>query len=398
VASRGDVATARDSAEGWRNVVVGFVAMFVVFGVMYSFGAFFEPMATEFGAGSGATSVVFSLTAFCYFLLGSVSGRLVDRLGPRPVLLAGALAMGSGLVLTAQAQQLWLAYLTYGLGVGIGIACCYVPMVAVVSGWFDQRRGTAVGVAVAGIGVGTLVAAPLAAVLIGHYGWRSTYLLFAAVSTLLLVGCAFTASAPPAPPGDGAHRPLAPLVRTRPFVLLYASTLLISLALFVPFVFLPAFAVDQGASRVAGATLLGLIGTASVVGRLFLGSLADRLGRVHVYKACFAVMVASFVVWLTAPAYGWLVAFALLLGVGYGGFVALSPAVIADLFGIRGLGGLVGLQYTSAGLGALIGPPAAGLLLDATGSYTSAIVAALLAAVLALVVLAPLAAGAVIRR
>jgi MFS family permease len=382
-----------DSAEGWRNVAVGFVAMFVVFGVMYSFGAFFQPMAAEFGAGSGATSAVFSLTAFCYFMLGSVTGRLADRLGPRPVLLAGAAAMGAGLLLTAHVDRLWLGYLTYGLGVGIGIACGYVPMVAVVSGWFERRRGTALGVAVAGIGVGTLAVAPLAAVLINRYGWRTTYLLFAAASLVLLLGCALTASTPPRAVGDDARRPLAALVRSRDFAVLYASTLLISLALFVPFVFLPAFAVDQGASRVAGASLIGVIGMASVGGRLLLGSLADRIGRVRVYQACFAVMAVSFALWLVATTYPWLVAFALLLGVGYGGFVALSPAVIADLFGAGRLGGIVGLQYTSAGLGALIGPPAAGFMIDATASHTPAVVAALLAAAGSFAVLMPLRDG-----
>jgi MFS family permease len=94
-----------------------------VFGVAYSFGAFFASMSDEFGAGSGATSAVFSLTAFSYYLLGSVSGRAMDRLGPKPVLLVGALAMLVGLSLTAAVDRLWLGYVTYGLGVGVGVAC-----------------------------------------------------------------------------------------------------------------------------------------------------------------------------------------------------------------------------------------------------------------------------------
>ncbi|HJY25539.1 MAG TPA: MFS transporter, partial [Actinomycetes bacterium] len=94
-----------DSAEGWRNVGVAFTSMFVVFGVAYSFGAFFESMSDEFGAGSAATSAVFSLTAFCYYLLGLVSGRAMDRFGPKPLLVVAAVAMLVGLSLTAAVDQ-----------------------------------------------------------------------------------------------------------------------------------------------------------------------------------------------------------------------------------------------------------------------------------------------------
>ncbi len=379
-----------DSAEGWRNVGVAFVSMFVVFGVAYSFGAFFGSMAAEFGSGSGATSAVFSLTACCYFLLGSVSGRAVDRVGPKPVLVTGAIAMGIGLALTAAVDRLWLGYITYGLGVGIGVACGYVPMVAVVGGWFERRRATALGVAVTGIGLGTLAVAPVAAASIARYGWRATYLGLGLLSAVLLLGCAVVAKRPPRPPEGGIALPLKAIVRTRAFGSLYASTLLGSLALFVPFVFLPPFAEGRGASPVASATLVGVIGLASVVGRLAIGVVADRLGSVRSYQACFAVMAASFPIWLWATTYGWLVVFAVVLGLGYGGFIALNPAVIADLFGVEGLGRLVGLAYTAAAIGSLAGPPAAGLLIDATGTYRWAIAAALVMALGSFLALLPL--------
>jgi MFS family permease len=379
-----------DSAEGWRNVGVAFVAMFVVFGVAYSFGAFFRSMADEFGAGSGATSAVFSLTACCYFLLGSVSGRAVDRVGPKPVLVAGAVAMGVGLALTAAVDRLWLGYVTYGLGVGIGVACGYVPMVAVVGGWFERRRATALGVAVAGIGLGTLAVAPVAAASIARYGWRATYLGLGVVSTVLLLGCAVLATKPPRPPASDESLPLRAILRTTAFGSLYSSTLLGSLALFVPFVFLPPFAEGRGASPVASAALVGVIGLASVVGRLTIGVLADRLGSVRSYQACFAVMAVSFFIWLAAPAYVGLVVFAVVLGLGYGGFIALNPAVIAELFGVRGLGRLVGLVYTSAAFGSLAGPPGAGLLIDATGTYRWSIAAALVLAAGSFLALLPL--------
>jgi MFS family permease len=383
-----------DAAAGWRTVAAAFVSMAVSFGVAYSFGAFFVPMAAEFGTGSGATSVVFAVTAFCWFQLSPVSGRIADRIGPRPVLLAGAGALAAGLLLTATVRQLWLGYLTYGAGVGIAVACGYVPMVAAVGGWFERRRAVAIAVAVAGIGVGTLLGAPLAAALIEAIGWRATHVVFGLTGAALLVGCAAAVRRPPLPSEDGSAPPLRALAGTTPFRSMYAATLLAAFALFVPVVHLPAYAGSSGASPVAGATLVGIIGVASVVGRIALGALADRLGRVRTFQASFAVLAAAFALWLGHIAvggpFGLLVAFAVVLGVGYGGWIALQPAVIADAFGMHGLGWLVGLVYTAAGIGALLGVPVAGALVDATGGYGLAAGAAGLCGLAAFVVLLPL--------
>jgi MFS family permease len=378
-----------DSRRAWRSVAAAFTSMFAVFGVAYSFGAFFEPMADELGSGRGATSLVFSITAFTYFLLGAVSGLAVDRFGPRPVLLVGATVMGAGLLLTSRTSSIEVGYLTYGVGVGIGVACGYVPMVAVVGGWFDRRRSAALGVSVAGIGLGTVIVVPVAAALIDAHGWRTTYVTFAAGSTGLLLLAAALAERPPRVATAAGALPLRQAVRTTSFASLYGSSLLLSLALFQVFVYLPDFAEDEGASTVSAAALVSVVGGASIVGRLVLGPVADRIGRIRTYRACFAVMGASFGIWLVAPSYPWLVVFALVLGGSYGGFIALSPAVAAEVFGVTNLGRLVGVLYTGAGVGALVGPPLAGLLIDASG-YRWAIAASMVAAVAAAVALVPL--------
>ena len=150
-------------------VAATFVALCAVYGVAYSFGAFFKPMAAEFGARRSATSAVFSITVLVWCFLGPVTGHLSDRFGPRIVVATGAVVMGAGLALTSMIDRLWLGYLTYGLGVGVGVACAYVPMVAVVGGWFLRRRNTALGIAVAGIGFGTVCGAPIAAASISHH-------------------------------------------------------------------------------------------------------------------------------------------------------------------------------------------------------------------------------------
>ena len=187
----------RDSARAWVVVVAAFAALFTVFGVAYSFGAFFEPISTEFGTGRWASAAVFSLTSLLFFALGAISGPASDRFGPRPLLIVSAASFGVGLAATAGASSLWVAYLTYGVGVGVGVGCVYAPMLATVGGWFERRRALALGVTVSGIGLGILVAAPLAAWLIDAYGWRTTYLIFAVASSVILVLCALLISAPP---------------------------------------------------------------------------------------------------------------------------------------------------------------------------------------------------------
>ncbi len=161
-------------------VPAAFTASFVVFGVSYSFGVFFKPMATEFHASRAATSAFFSITGFVSYMLASVTGHLSDRFGPRIVIGTGAIAMGVGLVLTAFIGHMWVGYLTYGVGVGVGTACVYVPTLAIIGGWFTKHSNTALRIAATGTGCGTLLIPPIAGALIERYGWRVTNYFLAA--------------------------------------------------------------------------------------------------------------------------------------------------------------------------------------------------------------------------
>lgn len=372
-----------DSARAWGVTAASFIAMLTTFGVAYSFGAFLVPMSTDLGSGRATTSAVFSLTTLILFGFGALSGATVDRVGPRPVLLFGAVFFGDGLVITARADSLWQAFLGHAVGVGLGVACSYVPLVAVVGGWFERRRTLAVGVAVSGIGLGTLLVAPLSAALISSLGWRDAYLVLAAVGTAVLLVCAVFVLPVPVHPDALPIPALLPRLRSARYVWLYVGQLLLSVMLFVPFVHLPAYASSHGTGDVAAAALVGLIGAASVLGRLALGSVAQRVGVLRTYQGCFVLMAVSFALWLGSPGYPRLALFAVLLGVGYGGFVALGPPLVAELFGVRGLGGLLGVLYTSAALGSAFGPPLAGAIIQSTGSYLVVIIGSLVVGALA---------------
>jgi MFS family permease len=378
-----------DSPRAWRMVAAAFVAMAATYAIAYSFGAFFNPMAAEFGADRSATSALFSITVLVWCILGPLTGHLSDRFGPRIVVAAGAIGMGAGLALTSTIHHLWLGYLTYGLGVGVGVACAYVPMVAVVGGWFLRRRNTALGIAVAGIGFGTIFGAPIAASLIAHLGWRATYIVFAIATATILLGCAWTVERPPVHVTPSRLK-LGDALRSPAFGFLYASSVTVSIVIFVPFVYLPSFARDHGASELAGAALVGIVGGASVAGRMGLGSLADRAGVVRLYQASFLVLALSYGIWLSATSYPEMVAFALVMGTGYGGYVALSPAIVAHLFGTQRMGTVLGALFTSGGISAMVGPPLFGSMIDRSGSYRIAIATGLAIAIASFALLIPL--------
>ena len=362
-----------DSVRAWVVVMAAFAALFVVFGVAYSFGAFFDSISTDFGTGRAAASVVFSLTSFVFFSFGAISGPAADRFGPRPLLLIGAFAFGIGLAATAGAERLWVAYLTYSIGVGVGVGCVYVPIIAAVGGWFARRRALAVGVAVSGIGLGILVATPVAAWLIEAHGWRTVYVGFAVAGSVVLLVSALLISAPPTGTRSGS-RQTGTALRTPAYRWLYLANLLLCLALFVPFVYLPTSAEDAGVGSMAAAGLVGVVGASSIAGRLVLGGVADRAGPLRAYRISFLLIGASFALWWIGDGFLSLAAFAVVLGVGYGGFVALSPVVLADLFGVERLGGLLGVLLTANAIGSALGPPAVGLAADATGGYDAAII------------------------
>lgn len=386
---------------GWVVVAAAFTVTFVGFGSAYTFSAFVEPLQRDFDASRGSVSFVFSLAGFLYFGLGIVSGPLADRWGARRLAMLGMLLVGLGLALASQARSLAEVYVAYSLGIGLGVGLAYVPVIGTVQRWFVVRRGLASGLAVSGIGAGTLVMPPLATGLITGLGWREAYLVLGALAAIVGLGMSALIVDRPTDRGtgpDGAPTdtrvttrapsgiPMRQAIRTRRFIALYAACLLSAFGVFVPFVHLVPYALDHGLTQASAVTLLGTIGVGSTLGRFLLGSLADRMGRQIFLVAMFAGMAASLAFWAVAGSFLSLAIFALVFGITYGGWVAILPAVVMDSFGGRHVGSIIGALYTSVAIGTLVGPSAAGFAFDFSHSYTLPILAGALANGLAAVV------------
>ena len=388
---------------GWFVVAAAFAITFVGFGCAYTFSAFVGSLQHDFGASRGSVSLVFSLAGFLYFGLGSVSGPLADRYGSRPLAIIGMILTGIGLAVASTARSLPEVYAAYGLGVGLGVGCSYVPAVGAVQRWFVRRRGFASGLAVSGIGVGTLVMPPLASLLIEVLGWRDAYLVLGGLAAMVGGGMAVMIENDPRDRGVGpdggplqsslqsvrpAGAPVRQAITSRRFVGLYAACLMCSFGLFVPFVHLVPYALDHGVPQSSAVVLLGVIGVGSTGGRFFLGGLADRMGRRLALLATFVGMALAQVVWAFSTSLWALAAFALAYGVFYGGFAALLPALVMDYFGGRNVSAIIGILYTSVAVGTLIGPSAAGFAFDFSHSYALPIFASVCANMIAAGILA----------
>jgi MFS family permease len=381
--------TSSSQFRAWLVVLGAFLGAFVSFGVTYTFGVFLKPIALEFHVGHATMSVLFSIIAALTFFVAPFTGKLADQYGPRPVVGTGAVLICVALVATSRVHSFSLLLLTYGGGLGCAAACIYIPAISAVGEWFEERRDIALGIAISGIGCGTLVSAPLSAMLIERYGWRSAFIVFGWSSGVLLL-LATALLSQPSSASPKKRVPIKDELHSSAFRYLYLGLLFGGIAIFMPLVYIPAYATDIGVSRVAGAAVIGYIGAASVVGRLALNALAPRFGLFAMYQTSFSILLLSFGLWLTAHSYTSLVVFGLVMGVGYGGIAAMAPAVTCAIFGVAGLGELLGILYTGFGLACIIGPPLAGILVDYTHDYKWPVFVGTVAAILALSFAIPL--------
>ncbi len=362
-----------ESRRAWVVVWATFVCLAVIFGVSYSFAAFFENFAKEFAAQRADVSWIFGLCGLVYFVLGAGGGMLADRWGPRLVCMTGMVFIAMGLFLTSLAQSLTTVYLSYGLLVGLGIALVYTPSIACVQPWFNKRRGLASGIASSGVGAGTLILPVFVSYLLIEINWREALQMMSAGVLLFGLSAGFLLMRAPNLSGSTSGQlpglTLSAALKTPSFKWLYMGTLLGAPVMFVPFAHISAAARDAGVPDAQAVGLVGLIGIGSLVGRFAIGWLADRMGRIKTLMLMQGLMGLSYLVWAGAQDQWMFAFFALWFGLSYGSIVSLLPAICMDLFGGRAVSAIIGTLYTGAALGNLLGPVLAGQVFDMTQSY-----------------------------
>ena len=373
---------------GYIVVVAALFIMVVVFGVYNTFGIFFKPMLTEFGWTRAMTSGAFSLSWIMQGLLGIVMGRLNDRLGPRVVLTLCGFFSGLGYLLMSQTSAIWQLYLFYGVIIGTGMGGAFVPLASTVARWFVKRRTMMTGIVAAGIGAGTLVAPPVANWLISSYDWRIPYIILGSIVLVFVVLAAQPLRRDPTQVGQlpyGENEGEEPGLKfgtkafslkeaayTRQFWVAFGMFFCLGFCTLTIMVHVAPHATDLGISAASAANILATIGGASIVGKVVLGTAADRIGNRQALIIGFILMAAA-LFWVVSATEAWILyLFAAAFGFAYGSCAASESPLVAGLFGLSSHGlilGVIGFGFT---IGASVGPFVAGYIFDVSQSYQMA--------------------------
>ena len=392
--------TTTDMGRRWLILWAIFVNLAVIYGAWYAYSVFLVALLQEFGWSRSVVAGGFSIFVMFHGSLSPVIGFVAARIGPRRVILAGVCTLGVGLCLAAQTTAWWHLYLAFGGVTAAGISMSgWIPSVLCVRGWFPSQVGTAVGIASAGIGVGISVLVPFTQYLIDWMGWRWAMRILAVLivgwvlpATLWLIRDPDSLEAPTTarprrgPSESVGHWTLSLALRDGRYWALAAVFFTGNVVTQMLLVHQVAYLVDHGVSALAAATVGGVVGASSIIGKLAWGRLSDRAGRELSYTFAFTCTVASVAAIVLA---GWHpdtvlpYVYGVLIGLGYAGTAPLTPAAASDLFGGPGFATIFGSLHMLLCLGAAVGSWGAGKIYDWTGSYAWALWAAFACAIIA---------------
>ncbi|MFC0558335.1 L-lactate MFS transporter [Halalkalibacter alkalisediminis] len=357
-------------------VVLGAVMIQINLGAVYAWSLFNQPLIDKFGWAREDVVVTFSITIATFALATIFAGRLQDHIGPRWVATIGGFLLGIGLILSSQATSLFQLYVYYGIIGGIGIGMTYVCPLSACVKWFPEKRGFISGVAVAGFGLGGLIYKPIIGFFIESTGVSSAFLYLGIIYLLLVVAGAQLLKNPPTdlqlPTSTQVGKitdslldlktsvQFSPrqMLRTYQFYLLWFMFLFGSMSGLMVI----SFAVDIGVDLVSldlekAANAVMVIALFNAAGRIVLGKLSDRLGRINTLMVIYGLTaLIMFYMSTGLMNYSLFLVSVSLIGFCFGGFLALFPSVTADFYGTRNMGSNYGFMYQAYGLSAFVGP------------------------------------------
>ena len=379
---------------GWWIVIAGGLGMSITAGInFHGFGNFIIPLTNEFGWNRTTISGLFSLARMESGLLGPLEGWLVDRVGPRRLMIVGIPLMGVGYILMSRVNSLAAFFFVYIFAITLGNSLgMSTPMAASVANWFNRKRGLAFGIMWSGVGLGGFFV-PAVGWLIAAYNWRIASIVIGVFIIVMGVPIAALMRHRPEPYGympDGeepdtddetgeVRRRQQPdlsqdftareALMTSSFWYLTLSIAARSLVSGGVGLHLVPYFVDLGASDVFAATLAGAVGVLSIPGRFGLSAVSDYLNRRYVMAVSLFLMTIAIVFMARATSVTQVLPFLVLYAAAQGGISVIPQSLIAEYFGRRAYATIQGFRGTIQMVGIIIGPLVSGYVFDTTGNY-----------------------------
>jgi MFS family permease len=387
---------AASRAPAYRALAVTVVTLALVYGVWYAYSVFLVALLVEFGWSRSVLAGAFSVFTLVSGGAGPVLGALADRFGPRRLILAGGALVAAALWADSFVTRAWQLYLTFGLLTAVGVATAgWTPAVVMVQRQWSARLGLALGIAGSGVGLGIFLVVPLCQGLIDAFGWRWAFRGLGILAAAWILPATYLAirDVPPVPraatvataSADGGPS-LAGALSTPSFQLIGLAVFLGNICSQALHVHQAAFLVDQGLPAMTAASVISVVGAASILGKTGGGFVSDLLSRELIYALGMVGMIIGVgVLWVVALApSAWLaLGYAVLFGVGYSVTAFIVPALMSDRFRGPHFGSIFGATQVASALGSALGAWLAGRIFDATGSYAIAFVVAAGAAAVA---------------
>ena len=376
---RKETASPPDIPNGGYGWVVVFGAFWIhvfVLGNVYSFGVFLPVLAKAFNADIGTASWIGSIGFGMLAGVANYTGAWADRFGNSYVAFTGGVIIAISYVLASLSTEIWHLFVTLGFMAGFGYSMSFLAGVSVVCQWFTTRRGLAIGMAVAGSGLGQFALSLSTGALITAFGWREALQLLALFNFIgITIASMLIRRLLPCFVHESSSSSLD-FFQDRDFALLYAGVFFASLGTNMQFVQIDNYALVQGLSTDQATLLVSFMGIASAVGRVVSGYVADQYGKMRMFKLCVVLAAVATFVWIGCTDFGSLAFFAFFFGFFGGGVISLVPSVCSLLFGLQKQGNVMGMMLTATALGNLLSSPIAGFIYDANGVYYPSIIVA----------------------
>ncbi len=358
----------------WVIVFLGGLMGCVAIGAMFSLAVFLEPMSAETGWSRAGISTAMTLDFLVMGVAGFLWGTLSDRYGPRPVTLIGAVLLGTGLVVASRATTPLTFQIGFGLLVGLSAGAFFAPMIAAVTGWFTTRRGLAVSLVSAGMGMAPMTMTPFAGWLISTHDWRTAMATMGIVAWVLLIPAALFVRAAPAETATGQAEAAGEsdpgrALRSPQFLILGGTFFLCCAAHAGPIFHMLSYAIFCGIPTMAAVSVYSVEGLAGLVGRLLFGVAADRLGVKRVIVAGLLLQALAIPAYLAVRDIRDFYLLASVFGMAYGGVMPLYAVLAREYFSQSIMGTVLGAATMLSSLGMALGPLGGGWIFDTFGNY-----------------------------